>query len=573
MIWQHFWTFLWLRWRITVNQLTKGSVVNAVILIVAATFLGLLGLGLFAVLLLLGTFGLAGVSSRVLLYVWDGVVCFFAFAWVIGTLSELQRSETLALNKFLNLPVSLFGAFTINYLGSLASFSLIVFVPAMAGLSLGLTLARGPALLWLLPLLAAFVLMVSAVTYQFQGWLASLMVNKRRRQTIIVIVTMAFILLAQAPSLFHFFVPPPSTARQESRGKKDLEAETMIWWLNVALPIGWLPLGVKATLDHDAGTALATFAGMTLIGVASLRRSYRTTLRYYLGEFTSGRPAPPRPALSPAGTTAALPGTALLERNLPWIGQQPAAVALAGFRSLIRAPESKMLLLGAVISPVCLGFLFLKTAHTTPLALRPLLPFAGMMMLLLSSNQMLSNQFGFDRNGFRVFVLCGVPRRDILLGKNLALAPFVLGLAAVLAIVLQIVVPARLDHFLALPFQFVSMYLLACSMANGLSIFVPFNLPPGALRAAKPGITRILAHMAFTLVCFPLIQAVALAPLGIELLLQTLGLVENVPIFLVLTVVECAAIVRLYRLILNWEGQLLQQREQVILAVVSTKSE
>src|SRR5262249_2677987 len=134
-----------------------------------------------------------------LLFVWDGLVLAFLFSWATGVLTELQRSEVLSLDKFLHLPVSLAGAFLITYLTSLASISLLVFVPPMLGLRLGLVFSQGPALLLLVPLLSAFFLAVTAVTYQFQGWLASLMVNQRRRRTIIVMVTLGFVVLSQLP--------------------------------------------------------------------------------------------------------------------------------------------------------------------------------------------------------------------------------------------------------------------------------------------------------------------------------------------------------------------------------------
>src|SRR5581483_8318275 len=111
--------------------------------------------------------------------------------------SELQRSEALALNKFLHLPVYLSAVFLINYLSSLLSLTLIVFVPALLAFTLGLALGRGPLMLLLLPLLAAFFLAVTALTYQFQGWLAALMSNPRRRRNVIVLATIAIILLAQ----------------------------------------------------------------------------------------------------------------------------------------------------------------------------------------------------------------------------------------------------------------------------------------------------------------------------------------------------------------------------------------
>src|SRR5207247_1499819 len=63
------------------------------------------------------------------------------------------------------------------------------------------------AMLVVLPLVAAFALAVTALTYQFQGWLASMMVNPRRRRTVIVLLTAGFILLFQLPNLINIMRP------------------------------------------------------------------------------------------------------------------------------------------------------------------------------------------------------------------------------------------------------------------------------------------------------------------------------------------------------------------------------
>src|SRR5207244_10712730 len=113
----------------------------------------------------------------------------FLFACTSSEVAYLKRTHSLSLDNLLPFPLSLTGAFVTNYLASLVSLSMILFFPALAGLALGLVFAKGPIMLWLVPLLAAFMLMITAITYQFQGWLASLMQNKRRRRTVIVVVT------------------------------------------------------------------------------------------------------------------------------------------------------------------------------------------------------------------------------------------------------------------------------------------------------------------------------------------------------------------------------------------------
>ena len=58
-------------------------------------------------------------------------------------MTELQRTEPLSLSKFLHLPVSVNGAFLINYVSSLLRLSLIVFVPVMLGFCLALVVRQG----------------------------------------------------------------------------------------------------------------------------------------------------------------------------------------------------------------------------------------------------------------------------------------------------------------------------------------------------------------------------------------------------------------------------------------------
>ena len=78
---------------------------------------------------------------------------------------------------------------------------------------------------------------------------------------------------------------------------------------------------------------------------------------------------------------------------------------------------------------------------------RPLVAFGAMTTILLTTVQVTGNQFGFDRSGFRAYVLAPVPRRDILLGKNLAVAPITGTICIVAVCFVQILFPMRLDRF------------------------------------------------------------------------------------------------------------------------------
>jgi ABC-2 type transport system permease protein len=611
--WQHLQAFIWLRWRLFANQMRKGGAFNAVLAAVLAVFAVLGASVLFVVFFVVGLFTLADKSPDVIMFVWDGLVAAFLFSWTIGLLVELQRSEVLSAEKFLHLPVSLKGVFLINYLSSLFSLTALIFVPAMFALSLALVIRQGPVMVLMFPLLAAFLLMVTAVTYQFQGWLAALMVNPRRRRTVIVVVTMTFVLGCQLPNLVNIFRPweneqlqaiKDETKQKETevnaafndgridtaeRDKRqgaiqseyhdrlqaqefhtlDMVRQTIVF-LNYALPPAWLALGAAGNAEGNALPALLATVAMGSIGVLCLWRSYQTTLRLYTGAFSSGKPSQVLVAI--AAPQAPPAGRQLLEWRIPFLSEQASAIALGGFRSLIRAPEAKMLLLTPIILVVVLGSVVMSQSTAFPDVLRPFPAYGAMSVILLSMGQLVGNQFGFDRGGFRVFVLSSAPRRDILLGKNMACAPLALGFSLALDVVLQVMLPMRFDYFLALAPQMVSMYLVFCLLANLLSIFAPMPIRAGTMKPLNPRLVPILLHVVFAFF-YPVVLAPTLLPLGIGLAFDEYTGISGVPLTLILSVLLCGLVVFLYWFILPVQGRLLHTRELRILEIVSAKGD
>jgi hypothetical protein len=611
---QHFKSFVWLRWRLKVNQFRRGGVVNLVFFIFVVVMAAIAAVGLFVTGLLVGWFALPRASPAIRMYVWDGIIVAFLFFWMIGLLTELQRTESLALDKFLHLPVSLSSAFLINYLSSLASLTLLVCVPAMVGLVLGQTFAHGPAMLLGLPLVAAFVLAVTAVTYQFQGWLATLMSNPRRRRTVIVVVTMAFILIFQLPNLINIARPWEKTLQPWERQQKELavlsqelgagkinakeyqerqkeiiqrtneetleasrqtaaQVERTTRIINLAIPLGWLALGAKELPDNHVIPALLATVAYALIGGISLWRSYRTTLRYYTGQYSTGEKAQP-------ATTTSAPATPAIDSNkprfmewrLPCVSEYASAVAVASFRSMTRAPEAKMAFLAPIIMVVVFGGILISTDSDPPRGLRPLVAIGAAAVMLLSAIQLIGNQFGYDRSGFRAFVLSPIPRREILVGKNLAVAPLAVGIGIVLLLITGTAYPMRPDHYFAAVMQLVGAFLLFCLMANALSIFAPMFVAAGSMKASDVKIVPVLLQMMF-LMLLPIVFVPALVPIGVEALLNELDILRGWPVSLALSFLFLAGAFYFYRLVVTAEGAWLEAREQKVLAVVTGKSD
>jgi hypothetical protein len=610
----HLRAFCWLRWRLLANQVTKGHVFNQILLMVFAVGGVVTSIGLCVGGFTVGAlaFLVPDMPSWVMLAVWDGLALFFLFCWSIGVLNELQRSEALSIEKFLHLPVSLGGVFVLNYLSSLLSINLLMLVPMFVGFSLGLVLSKGLMMLLLLPLLAAFLLMVTALTYQFQGWLASLMVNKRRRRAIVVSMTIVFVLLFQLPNVLNLYFQPwnldnkgeltnqqaelnlalakkeitqedfqkKMTAANEAheRGRKERDrmygkyAEEAAWIASMILPPGWLAIGAWGASEGSVAPALMGIFGMGLIGTASLWRAYRTTLRLYTGQFNSGKRMP-APAIIAAPKALGQPQREiLLEKRISWLSEPASVIALATFRSLTRAPEAKALLILPVIILVGLAFGLSQGGEKIPVPLRPLFAFGVMAMTILFTLQIVSNQFGFDRSGFKIYVLSPASRRDVLLGKNMAVFPVMGMLTAPAVMVIAILAPMPIGYLLALPLEFVSMFLLQCLQANVVSIIAPMQMASGSMNPAGPKLIPLLMNF-LLMFALPFAIGPVLLPWGIEAGLAALEVVEGIPICLALSALECAAIVFLYRWLLGLQGRLLQYRELKILEAVTTKAE
>lgn len=607
--WRHLQTFLWLNWRIRSNR-RKRAAAGSIIIEWILSFLSIFsGAVTFAIGFSAGVWILPNASAPIVMLVWDGVAAGFLFFWMLELVNELQRSEALSMQKFLHLPVSLSAVFLINYAVSLFTLSTTLFFPLMTGLSAGLVVSKGPVMLLLFPVLAGFLLMVTALTYQLRGWLASLMENKRRRRTIITLLTMMVVLIFQIPNLLNFYRfnrrPSPETvkiiqqetirldqmlaARQidkeeyqrqvrelqkkygttrvESGTARLQEVEKTATTINMFVPPGWLPYSALTLVEGRTLPPLLATLGLLLIGTASLSRSYGTTLRLYTGHFKSR--TPPTTRIRPDRKASA----SFLEGRIPCISEHASAIALASFRSFTRAPETKMMLLTPVICVLVFGSTFLRLHSNPSEFLRPVMSAALMGMVLLGMVQFVGNQFGFDRSGFRAFVLAGAHRSDILLGKNLAMLPFALALGGIGTAALQFAFPMHLDHFIAAGVQMVSMYLVFCLVLNLLSMLAPTAVASGSLRPVSPKGVALLIHLLFFFLVLPIALITTLMPVALEFLLKDSGRLSRVPVYLLLTLIEFAVIVYIYPRALVLQGRLLQSREQRILEIVAAKAE
>ncbi len=565
---EHLRAILWLRWRLSRNQLARGGKVNAALTVLFALLAVAMVVGGAVGGFLLGAFALRKLSPDGLLLAWDALALVFLLLWGVGVLVEIQRSETIDLGRLLHLPVSLPEVFAFNYVASHLSLALLVCVPVMLGTAAGLAVTRGPLMLLLPLLLAGFLFMVTAWTYCLRGWLVTLMVNKRTRRTLVTGIGAALVLLGQLPNLY-FQVLRPEGSRRSATAHAPVLTPGLLLAHHVLPPL-WPGDGVRGLAAGDPLPCLLATVGSLALGALGLRRAYRGTVRFYQGAPTAGarrwqRRAIPRPP-------AARGGRALLERQLPWVPEEAAALALASLRSLLRAPEVRMMLILPVVMTAVLAAVLGRRGWGAHAELRPFLASGVVSFALLGMIRLFGNQFGFDREAFRALALLPTPRRLVLLGKNLAALPLAGSVALAYLLVLLLAAHVGPLAFLAGLVQFLAGFLLVSVLGNLFSILAPYRIAAGSLKPTKttPRATLLIfvSHLLMPTLMLPVFMPAGAAALG-----RVAGVSPAVPVDLLLSLVLLALVAPFYYVTLSGLGELLERREGDILRSVTEERE
>ena len=592
---------LWMRYRILMNRFKKTGKLSRFFLTLLLIASAVVAVGGFVVALEVGLEELEGAEAKHILWIWLVLVVVFLFFWMVGLLAELQRSDSMSFKNLLHLPVSLEWVFIYNYLSSFISLSILVFLPPMLGFSLALVLVFGAQMLLGFLLVLGFFTMLTALTYQLRGWLARLMEDKRRGRNIVMGITFCFVLLLQLPNALNLSgVLSDSSSDWEryelqkaadTEGPEQAQAQAelaallaeqeqsnarfanMISMGALIVPFGWLPYGMSATFDGRWLAGLLCLVGMFGIAAFSLARSYRATMISIVQGGADGGDASPKAVAKAAAkakrTARGKAKNPLVEQRLPWVSEQSSAIATAGIQSLIRAPEAKMLLLSPVIMIGLFIIMLLKNPDRAGLAAYgPGMSLAAIAMGMLSLQQLLQNQFGLDRTGFRAYLLSPIPRHRILLGKNLALAPIAMCIGMISLLALQFLVGLGVEHFLGAVLQLVSAYLILSLIGNQISILGPMRLKEVGMKASGAKLRIVLLQM-LSFILIPVSLAPLLLPWVIEYVLRDQYWASWLPIYLLLQAFGLLALLAIFRWTLKQQGELLQQREQKILETLT----
>ena len=526
-----------LRYRLSQNQQLKAGKLNLILTRLVLVILTVSSILAFVLPILLAPWLLDYIPERKLIAIWNGLVIFFLFSAGMNFFGQLQLNEIISIEKLLHLPVSLTGAFLINYLSSFLNMLMLIFAPAMTGFTIGIILAKGSKFFIFLPALLVVFFLTTSLLHQLRAIFARITTNKRNKSLVIVVLPFLMVIGVVGISFF-------SKAFKPSDVTTDITGEMIRNWVN------WTP-------------TWPTLLGLFAFGCASQYFSYRSLIKYYTGADSpkSGKNREQRDNLW---------RSEFLFRRLPFLSTGTSAVTTSGFRNIIRAPEALMALIPPVLA-LLLGIPYLAGLGNFGVSdlVRPWLQIGVVTVTMLGFPAFVFTTFSYDRDGFRAFVLSPLQRSEILLGKNMAIAiPTILSGIVLLAIS-QIFLPDHGIAFAAGLIQIVACYLAMCICGNFLSICFPIGLKRGNMQPANaPIIHTIAVYLGVLVVPFLVVQP-AMTMIFVEMAFQgNFGVIRGW-IYLPLSILQLVVTGLIYVWTLTPFGNWLWNRESRILEVVS----
>jgi len=260
-----------------------------------------------------------------------------------------------------------------------------------------------------------------------------------------------------------------------------------------------------------------------------------------------------------------------VELRLPGVPEDVAALALAQFRSMTRAPEVRMMLAMGLFVAIFLPALILwrsGAALHIPDPVKPFIATGVVVMALFTMLQLMCNQFGSDRDGFRGLVLLPTPRERLLFGKNLAVLPLAAAIAFVPLAAMSVLAKLSVFVLLATVLQFGAAFLLFCMVGNLSSILVPYRVAAGSLKPTKQSWQAVLMMMAVHML-FPLAVAPIAIPPFLGWVAERFGSLPATLVNVCASLVMVVILAFLYAQTLRPLGRLFQRRETTILRAVT----
>ncbi len=611
-------------WQGRLNRWVRDSIISRTVGSVFLMLFCLAILAWFAISCLLGfgiTKGENPSETLANLAVWNGLSVMFFVFWIVGLFNDASRGDTLSLQRLMHLPISPASVFGFNYLLSWINIPLIFLLVSGSGLVIGSSLNLGVIELWKLIPVVSFAALISALTSHLQGKLMIWMVNPQTRTRIMTIMPIVLALFGFGVAFGSHFL------------RRLSDTPNLVYWIRVAdacCPLLWLAdvLSGKSLLGIGS---LIWISGMWLLAAWSLIANYKMTRKYYQDGFGAAEAKVPTSTKSKHVSNVADGKLVWMERSFPGLSEAASAVAAMTWTTFLRSPQLKLALLIPLIQPFFFLLLFSQKpwdrnrvappAPPTSLVESPsetasdfavdrsevdasgrdeaetkrgsdraetkivradselaswskqlegvfLFGFAVFAMFMGST--FAANIFGFDRSGFRFWVLSSIPRIEILRGRNWVFGMMVMfiGLCAILVAKLFWGYPLqRSVEAIGALLAFVPIYMV---LTNLISILAPFPMAAQGFQPKEFSWKAVVLNMALSML-IPLLMFLCCMPWAIEWVLQTrFAVAQGVPLAMFLFPLLVLLSYWVYEKLLALVAELFQSQELNLLKTVTS---
>lgn len=564
------------------------------------TLLALVIIGPMSVLVGLGIYvALASTGPEVRLNILRAVLTGIYVMWIFLPLLGQMLTESYDLERLIHFPVTARTLFQAVLLGTLLDFWVWFLAPVLIAIvvafSHGFLHSLGVA-----GVLVLFVFHLVALSQVIMYFTAGLARSRRLRETLWIVFSLSGLFIYLGTQMV------PRWLIKSGAGPGDL-LRSRFWELVSLVPPGYAAQTIARWEESAYFGALLWLIPLVAATYGTLRLAGWVIEQVFLGEgggrVRAGAPeavAKAGGAVTPqevareanvsrgtgaeaaiaarASTEGTLPGSAEMEGSapaesrlfpFPRLTQGARAVYAKEIRYFVREPFFKMAFINELLFPFFFGAYFAIMARgdnaLTGFA-KPWLVWLPVISALMQAN-LATNMFGSDGHASATLFQFPVPRRDILIGKNLALMT-AFSLINVFLVVTVILITGEAIAGMLVLLLTLGVSLIVLAVGNVTSILLPYRVALKGWRIQRQSAGRGCAFGFFRTVAMLGTQLLLLPPAA-ALVLSYYWLGK---IWLIVTVPFAVAYVAgLYFASLSLARYLLESREQSLVAALTSE--
>lgn len=475
------------------------------------------------------------------------------FLWVMGPILGYAFNDAYDITKLFVYPLSLRQIFAGAILGSLLDLPVLFLLPSLIAVFVGFT-TDGATFLLNLIAVGLYLLHTLSLSQAFLLASAGILRSRRFRDLATVLIPVIWI-------AWYFFTQA-LTGRTGSIDWR-IFLESRAWDILNYLPPGLTARAVYAGWQGEWAAALGYLTALAAFTLATVYLVAWVLQKVYAGDVLR-RPARAVASVSAAPSAPSDIDTSPLFRRLSSVVR---AVMDKEIKYFLRDPYFRIMLMNLVYILCVTGFALLRMGQD-PISpyIGPVVAWAATGIVLLTEMQLVCNVFGTEGGAAALLFLFPCSRREILIGKNLAIF-FALSIINLV----YVLVTTALCHVLpwyGLLFFWMEMAILVCiSLGNIASIYFPYRMVMRGWRIRQQSATRGCGYSLIYLVIM-FVGFLLMIPVLAALVLPTLT-PWIAPEWLLLTVPLAIAYAGgLYLFSLAQAEPLLMEREVEIIAKV-----